>query len=133
MVRLPDDDMFGRLAEEMEVAVGGKKGKEGRSPSALPSSPVACRLTSSPYIVSQPPEEMSLIHTPLATLPQISCTPSRADGIPADLEGDLRMYGAMLIQEAGRLCKLYASLVPPLLSRPSGVDVRARRLIVCSA
>lgn len=42
---------------------------------------------------------------PLATLSQIEQTPSRADGIPAELEEDLRAYGCKLIQQAGILLK----------------------------
>lgn len=49
---------------------------------------------------------MSFIPAPLASLSQITSTPSREDGIPEDLEADLRMFGSQLIQEAGRLCKL---------------------------
>lgn len=49
---------------------------------------------------------MSINLSPLASLSQLRSTPSRQDGIPADLEDDLRMYGAQLIQEAGRLCQL---------------------------
>jgi hypothetical protein len=33
-------------------------------------------------------------------------TPSSQDGIPADLEADLRAFGAQLIQEAGTLAQL---------------------------
>ncbi|GAW06269.1 cyclin-like protein [Lentinula edodes] len=42
---------------------------------------------------------------PLASLSQIEKTPSRADGIPEDLEEDLRAYGCKLIHEAGILLK----------------------------
>ncbi|KAF5391767.1 hypothetical protein D9757_001777 [Collybiopsis confluens] len=42
---------------------------------------------------------------PLASLSQISQSPSRADGIPDDLEEDLRAYGCKLIHEAGVLLK----------------------------
>ncbi|KIK63630.1 hypothetical protein GYMLUDRAFT_95218 [Collybiopsis luxurians FD-317 M1] len=42
---------------------------------------------------------------PLASFSQISQTPSRADGIPEDLEEDLRAYGCKLIHEAGILLK----------------------------
>lgn len=52
---------------------------------------------------------MSFNLSPLATLDQIRLTPSREDGIPQLLEDDLRMYGAQLIQEAGRLSKLCVS------------------------
>ncbi|KAL9933122.1 hypothetical protein V8E36_007840 [Tilletia maclaganii] len=42
----------------------------------------------------------------LASLQQLSETPSRADGIPADLEEELRVYGCQLIQQAGILIHL---------------------------
>jgi hypothetical protein len=43
---------------------------------------------------------------PLATLPQILETPSAKDGIPAQLESDLRTAGCMLVQEAGVMLEL---------------------------
>lgn len=42
----------------------------------------------------------------LATKEQVSCTPSRQDGIPSDLEDEIRVYGCQLIQEAGMLLNL---------------------------
>ncbi|KAF8810170.1 cyclin-like protein [Phlegmacium glaucopus] len=42
---------------------------------------------------------------PLASLEQIERTPSREDGIPEDLEEDLRAYGCKLIHQAGILLK----------------------------
>ncbi|KAG8840469.1 hypothetical protein FRC20_005585, partial [Serendipita sp. 405] len=48
---------------------------------------------------------MEINFTPLATISQIKQTPSRKDGIPADLEDDLRAYGAKMIQQAGVLLK----------------------------
>lgn len=51
---------------------------------------------------------MEITYTPLATIEQIRETPSQKDGIPADLEEDLRAYGAKLIQQAGLLLKQYA-------------------------
>ncbi|KIJ44223.1 hypothetical protein M422DRAFT_60068 [Sphaerobolus stellatus SS14] len=42
---------------------------------------------------------------PLASLSQIERTPSREDGIPPELEEDLRAYGCKLIQQAGILLK----------------------------
>jgi len=42
---------------------------------------------------------------PLASLAQIETTPSREDGIPEDLEEDLRAYGCQLIRQAGILLK----------------------------
>jgi hypothetical protein len=44
---------------------------------------------------------------PLASTSQIERTPSREDGIPADLEEDLRAFGCKLIHEAGILLKQY--------------------------
>jgi hypothetical protein len=44
---------------------------------------------------------------PLASLEQIERTPSREDGIPEDLEEDLRAYGCKLIHQAGILLKQY--------------------------
>ena len=37
---------------------------------------------------------------PLATLAQIVSTPSAHDGVPAEVEDDLRVAGCMMIQEA---------------------------------
>ena len=48
---------------------------------------------------------MSIRLYPLASLRQIEKTPSREDGIPAELEEDLRTYGCKLIQQAGVLLK----------------------------
>ncbi|KAG8932167.1 hypothetical protein FRC02_001584 [Tulasnella sp. 418] len=48
---------------------------------------------------------MSRILTPLASLSQISKSPSREDGIPQEMEEDLRAYGCKLIQQAGILLK----------------------------
>ncbi|KAI0312465.1 cyclin-like protein [Amylostereum chailletii] len=42
---------------------------------------------------------------PLASLEQISQTPSAQDGLPNDLEQDLRAYGCKLIHQAGILLK----------------------------
>jgi len=44
---------------------------------------------------------------PLASLSQIETSPSREDGIPRDLEEDLRAYGCKLIQQAGILLRQY--------------------------
>ncbi|KAE8542624.1 hypothetical protein D1P53_001405 [Cryptococcus gattii VGV] len=49
---------------------------------------------------------MSHAPHPLATLEQIVSTPSAADGVPSDVENDLRIAGCMLIQEAGVMLKL---------------------------
>lgn len=43
---------------------------------------------------------------PLATVEQIVNTPSRRDGVPYELEMDLRVGGCMLIQEAGIMLQL---------------------------
>ncbi|BEJ16743.1 hypothetical protein CspHIS471_0601440 [Cutaneotrichosporon sp. HIS471] len=43
---------------------------------------------------------------PLATAWQVARPPSRADGVPAHLEADLRTVGCMMIQEAGVMLKL---------------------------
>ncbi|KAL0947378.1 hypothetical protein HGRIS_013494 [Hohenbuehelia grisea] len=48
---------------------------------------------------------MSTVFYPLASLAQIESTPSRADGIPEQLEEDLRAYGCKLIHQAGILLK----------------------------
>ena len=42
---------------------------------------------------------------PLASLAQIQQTPSQADGIPHNVEEDLRACGCKLIQQAGLLLK----------------------------
>ena len=41
---------------------------------------------------------------------ELEKTPSRADGVEADVEEELRMLGCELIQEAGILLKLYVSM-----------------------
>lgn len=43
---------------------------------------------------------------PLASVEQIYSPPSRQDGVPAELESDLRVAGCMLIQEAGVMLSL---------------------------
>ncbi|EED78606.1 predicted protein [Postia placenta Mad-698-R] len=48
---------------------------------------------------------MSTSLYPLASLAQIEKTPSREDGIPDELEQDLRAYGCKMIHEAGILLK----------------------------
>ncbi|KAJ7632203.1 cyclin-like protein, partial [Roridomyces roridus] len=48
---------------------------------------------------------MSTSLYPLASLAQIQQTPSREDGIPDDLEEDLRAYGCKLIHQAGILLR----------------------------
>ncbi|THV07891.1 cyclin-like protein [Dendrothele bispora CBS 962.96] len=54
---------------------------------------------------------MSTTFYPLASLSQITKTPSREDGIPLELEEDLRAYGCKLIHEAGILLKQYTFLL----------------------
>ena len=54
--------------------------------------------------VTQPLPMTSVLY-PLASLSQIERTPSREDGIPAELEEDLRAYGCKLIHQAGILLK----------------------------
>lgn len=63
----------------------------------------ALRLT---YTFSMP----QLLNT-LASPEQVALTPSRADGVPAALEEELRVYGCQLIQQAGILSKLYVLLL----------------------
>ena len=48
---------------------------------------------------------MATILSPLASIEQIEFTPSRQDGIPEEIEEDLRAYGCKLIQQAGILLK----------------------------
>ena len=60
---------------------------------------------------------MSIALYSLASLEQIKNTPSRQDGIPADLEEDLRVYGCKLIQQAGILLKQYVFYPFSFLSR----------------
>ncbi|KII88710.1 hypothetical protein PLICRDRAFT_41923 [Plicaturopsis crispa FD-325 SS-3] len=48
---------------------------------------------------------MSAALHPLASLSQIERTPSRSDGIPYELEEDLRAYGCKLVHQAGILLK----------------------------
>jgi hypothetical protein len=43
---------------------------------------------------------------PLASLQQVLVTPSRQDGVPEDLEDDLRVMGCVLIQELGVMLEL---------------------------
>ena len=50
---------------------------------------------------------MSTALYPLASIAQIEKTPSREDGIPEELELDLRAFGCKLIHEAGILLRQY--------------------------
>lgn len=45
---------------------------------------------------------------PLASTSQIIASPSNKDGLPREVENDLRTAGCMLIQEAGIMLALYA-------------------------
>lgn len=54
---------------------------------------------------------MSVDLYPLASLEQIENTPSRFDGIPDELEEDLRAYGCKLITEAGILLNQYVASI----------------------
>lgn len=58
---------------------------------------------------------MSTTLVPLASLDQIEKTPSGQDGLPSDIEEDLKAFGCKLIHEAGILLKQFAisDLVPP--------------------
>ncbi|KAH0615141.1 uncharacterized protein H6S33_000777 [Morchella sextelata] len=49
---------------------------------------------------------VSLLCNPLATAEQLASSPSRSDGVPADLETTLRWAGCTLIQSAGILLQL---------------------------
>ncbi|KAK0560358.1 hypothetical protein OC844_003803 [Tilletia horrida] len=49
---------------------------------------------------------MAPLPNTLAGLHQLRETPSQADGVPADLEEELRVYGCQLIQQAGILLQL---------------------------
>ena len=59
---------------------------------------------------------MSVDLYPLASLEQIESTPSNLDGIPAELEEDLRGYGCKLIIEAGVLLNQYVASTPVKLA-----------------
>jgi cyclin L len=48
---------------------------------------------------------MSTSLYPLASVQQIERTPSSEDGIPPELEEDLRAFGCKLIHQAGVLLK----------------------------
>jgi hypothetical protein len=50
---------------------------------------------------------MSAALVPLASLSQIERTPSGEDGLPADLEDDLKAFGCKLIHQAGILLKQF--------------------------
>jgi hypothetical protein len=52
---------------------------------------------------------MSTSLVPLASLAQIEKTPSREDGLPVDLEDDLKAFGCKLIHQAGILLKQFVS------------------------
>ena len=52
------------------------------------------------------PTVMADLVNPLATPSQLACTPSMADGLPWEVEEELRIFGCQLIQSAGVLLKL---------------------------
>lgn len=69
-----------------------------------------CKRLESPTVHAEPNSSLGLGMSvvqfqPLASLEQIKETPSGADGIPWELEEDLRAYGCKLIQQAGILLK----------------------------
>lgn len=51
---------------------------------------------------------MSTALVPLASLAQIEKTPSREDGLTAELEDDLKAFGCKLIHQAGILLKQFS-------------------------
>ena len=51
---------------------------------------------------------MSAALVPLASLAQIEKTPSREDGLTAELEDDLKAFGCKLIHQAGILLKQFS-------------------------
>lgn len=55
--------------------------------------------------IHDPSRPMSTSLYPLASLAQVEKTPSREDGIPEELELDLRAFGSKLIYEAGVLLR----------------------------
>ena len=55
---------------------------------------------------------------PLASLSQISFSPSLHDGLPSDLELDLRAYGCKLIHQAGILLTQSVVFFSSLFHRP---------------
>jgi hypothetical protein len=64
---------------------------------------------------------------PLASAAQIEKTPSREDGIPVDMEEDLRAYGCKLVHEAGVLLRQY--VVSFLLSRTETLIKQDRKQV----
>ena len=66
---------------------------------------------------------------PLATLVQVERTPSCEDGIPPELEEDLRAFGCKLIHQAGVLLKQCVSGPPPRppITRRSSQKAGGRR------
>ena len=61
-----------------------------------------------------PPMSQYRVLNPLASPAQIERTPSMEDGLPWELEEDLRAYGCKLIQQAGILLNqcVWIALVP---------------------
>jgi hypothetical protein len=62
---------------------------------------------------------MSSIVTPLAILSQVEQTPSNEEGIPSNLEDDLRILGCQLIQQTGILLKQYDLFLFVYVSSPN--------------
>ena len=75
------------------------------SPSPIVLAWQSYTLSSSLLVCLDAIGQMSTALYPLASLAQIEKTPSREDGIPEELELDLRAYGCKLIHEAGILLK----------------------------
>lgn len=59
---------------------------------------------------------MSTSLYPLASLAQIEKSPSRDDGIPREIEEDLRAYGCKLIHQAGILLKQWVICGPSYIT-----------------
>lgn len=58
-----------------------------------------------------PPEQLSSLSNPLATIDQLSTSSSQLDGVPADLESSLRFAGSQLTQAAGILLRLPQEII----------------------
>ena len=57
------------------------------------------------------PLALATLSNPLATLPQLSTSPSQLDGVPSDLEVSIRYAGAKLTQAAGILLRLPQDII----------------------
>jgi len=73
-----------------------------------------CRYLS--FLDFYPPMSAALV--PLASLAQIEKTPSREDGLAADLEDDLKAFGCKLIHQAGILLKQFVLFFDPPTRHP---------------